>query len=193
MAARARGHATYEDLLRAPQGMIAELVDGELYTWPRPSGRHIEVSSFLGGILVPAFSGGGGRGGWWIFDEPEVHLGTNAMVPDVAGWRRERMPTIPDDHRFVITPDWVCEILSPSTTQFDLRKKLPIYADHGVPYAWVIDPISRTLQVFTLENERWVLAGVYGGEDKIRAIPFDAIEIDLTFLWGRDPDSPPSP
>ncbi|HEV7921259.1 MAG TPA: Uma2 family endonuclease [Thermoanaerobaculia bacterium] len=192
MAARARGRATYEDLLMAPRGLVAELIDGELYTWPRPSGRHVRVSSRLGAVLTNAFDfGNGGPGGWWILDEPELHLGANVMVPDIAGWRREHMPAMPDDHRFRITPDWVCEILSPSTTQFDLRRKLPIYADHGVPYTWVIDPLSRTLQVFTLESEHWLLAGVYGGEDKIRAVPFDAIEIDLTSIWG--PDSPPAP
>jgi Uma2 family endonuclease len=187
MAARMRGRATYEDLLRAPRGMVAELVDGELYTWPRPGGAHILVSSRLGAVLDPF-----DRRGWWILDKPEVHLGTNVMVPDLAGWRRERMPDVDGtDHRFTISPDWVCEILSASTTQFDLRRKLPIYADHGIPYAWVIHPIARTLEVFTLQSEHWVLEGVYGGEDKIRAVPFAAVEIDLTIIWGHDP--PPAP
>lgn len=189
MTARTRGRATYNDLLAAPENLVAELVDGELYTWPRPSRRHIRIASRLGMRLGPPFDfGEGGPGGWWIFDEPELHLGRNVLVPDLAGWRRERLAGEPDDdHRFRVPPDWVCEVLSPSTSRFDMQRKLPIYADHEIPYAWVINPAERALHVYALKGGDWVVAGTYFGEDKVRAVPFDAVEIDLASIWGPDP------
>lgn len=192
MAARARERATYQDLLRAPEDRIAELIDGELYTWPRPGGPHIVALSHLGMRLGPPFAfGEGGPGGWWILMEPEVHFGRNVTVPDLAGWRRERMPIPPEDQRFTITPDWICEISSPSTRRFDIHRKLPLYADHDVPYAWIVDPVVRTLQVFVLRDGHWSLETVHAGEEKVRAVPFEAVEIELASIWG--PDSPPSP
>lgn len=198
MAARVRDHATYEDLVNAPENMIAELVDGELYTWPKPRGRHVVASSRLGGLLTQAFDAGdGGPGGWLILDEPELHLALNqrVLVPDIAGWRIERMPDIPSDHRFTIVPDWVCEILSSSTWRFDRLTKMPIYARYGVSYAWLIDLDARYLEAKRLKDGQWTEIAVHAGNQTARIEPFDAIEIDLTRIWGREPepDSPPSP
>lgn len=195
MTARTRGRATYEDLLKAPEHLIAELVEGELYTWPRPGGIHARFASALGMDIGPPYDRGrGGPGGWWILDEPELHLGDNVLVPDLAGWRRERMPSIPQDHIFRIPPDWICEVMSPSTRRFDRRQKLPIYAEHEISFAWLVDPEPRTLEVFRLESGRWVVIGVYGGNDKVVAEPFALVEIDLPSIWGETPDdSAPTP
>jgi Uma2 family endonuclease len=155
------------------------------------AGECLGIGSRLGAILTSAFDiGDGEAGGWSILHEPQLHLGTDVMVPAVAGWRRERVRDVPEDQRFVMPPDWVCEILSPPTAPFNLRK-LPLYAAHTVPYACVIYADARIFQAFTLKRAHWLLAGIYGGEDKIRAVPFDAIEIDLTSIWG--PDSPAAP
>ncbi len=176
--------ATYEDLLKVPDHLVAELIDGELYTSPRPASRHARTSSVLGVKLGNSFdSGDGGPGGWWIIDEPELHLGGNAIVPDLAGWRRERMPVFPDAAAFEVAPDWLCEVQSPSTARIDRVKKLPIYKEHGVQHVWLVDPVDRTLEVLRLENDRWVVAGNFAGDDVVRAEPFDAVEIELRALW----------
>lgn len=189
MTVRTRVEATYEDLLKAPDNLIAELVDGELHTSPRPGGIHARFSSALGMDVGSAYDRGrGGPGGWWILDEPELHLGRNVLVPDLAGWRRERMPVIPKDHVFAVPPDWICEVLSPSTRQLDVRKKLPVYAAHEVANAWLVDPEARTLQVFRLENARWSMIAVFGGNEIACAEPFEAIDIDLPSIWGAEPE-----
>src|SRR5439155_180367 len=144
--------ATYEDLLKVPENLVAELIDGELYTWPRPARPHARASTAIGSRLFRAYDeGDGGPGGWWIIDEPELHLGDNAMVPDIAGWRRERMPDYPDTSGCEIAPDWLCEIQSPRTARHDRVRKLPIYARHGVAHVWLLDPSARTLEVLRLE------------------------------------------
>jgi Uma2 family endonuclease len=189
MAARTRERATYEDLLKVPDHLVAELVDGDLNTSPRPGGIHARFASAIGMDVGSAYDRGrGGPGGWWILDEPELHLGGSVLVPDLAGWRRERMPVIPKDHVFAIPPDWVCEVLSPSTRQFDVRRKLPVYAAHEVTNAWLVDPEARTLEVFRLENSRWSMVAVFGGNEIARAEPFDAIDIDLPSIWGAEPE-----
>jgi hypothetical protein len=176
--------ATYDDLVAVPDHLVAEIVDGELWTSPRPAPRHAAASSQLGHQLGPPFQGGrGGPGGWWILDEPELHLGDQAVVPDLAGWRRERMPRLPDTAHFALAPDWVCEVLSPSTAQFDRAKKLRVYADHGVALAWLVDPIARTLEVLRLEHGRWTLLDTHAGMVTVRAEPFEAIELELGGLW----------
>lgn len=176
--------ATYEDLLKVPDYLVAELIDGELFTSPRPGSRHARTSSVLGAKLINSFdSGEGGPGGWWIVDEPELHLSSNAIVPDLAGWRRERMPVYPDAPVFYVVPDWVCEVQSASTARVDRVKKLPVYREHGVQYVWLINPVDRTIEVLRLEKERWVIAGNYGGDDVVRAEPFEAVEIELSALW----------
>jgi len=180
--------ATYDDLLAVPENLVAELIDGELHTSPRPRGRHAVVSSRLGARLTNAFDfGDGGPGGWWILDEPEIHFGprvdTQVAVPDLAGWRRERMPEIPQDHRFRIVPDWICEIASPSTAHLDRIVKMPLYAKYGVAFACRIDPEAQTLEVFRLEEGCWLMIGMYGREQRVNAEPFEAIELDLKDLW----------
>lgn len=185
MTARIREHATYEDLMKVPDTMVAEIIEGELYTSPRPSGPHSDAVSVLIMDIGTAYRRGrGGPGGWWILVEPELHLGDDVLVPDIAGWRRERMPEIPKSHIFAIAPDWVCEALSGSNARMDRIRKMPIYARHGVAYAWLVDPIEQTLEVKRLENGRWSDIGLYGGDDKFRAEPFELVEIDLASIWG---------
>jgi Uma2 family endonuclease len=176
--------ATYQDLVALPEHLVGELIDGDLYASPRPASRHAKVSSVLGMDLGGAFQRGrGGPGGWWSVDEPELHFGEDVLVPDLAGWRQERMPTIPDVLFFELAPDWICEVLSPSTAKLDLVRKLPRYARAGVAYAWVVDPIHQTLEVFHQEQGRWVLMDAFAGDDRVRAVPFDAIELELGSLW----------
>jgi Uma2 family endonuclease len=184
MAETARKQATYDDLLKVPGHLVAEIVDGELFTNPRPASRHARASSGLGGKLVPPFDhGDGGPGGWWLVDEPELHLATDVLVPDLAGWRRERMPSYPDAAFFTLAPDWVCEVVSPSTGRLDPVRKMPKYAASQVAYLWLVDPLQKTLEVYQLETSRWLLLATYDGEARVRAEPFGAIEIDLTPLW----------
>lgn len=188
MAARLREHATYEDLLDVPDNMVAELIEGELFASPRPAGPHTNASSALGAFVMPPFQfGRGGPGGWWILDEPEVHLGRNVVVPDLGGWRRQRMPEIPQNHVFSIVPDWICEVVSPSSGRLDRMKKMPIYAREGVAHAWIVDPLQQTLEVFRAEGNGWHQVVVHGENEVVRVPPFEEIEIDLTLLWGAPP------
>ncbi|HVG61937.1 MAG TPA: Uma2 family endonuclease [Hyalangium sp.] len=184
--------ADLQDLAQLPEHLVGEIIDGELYTSPRPAARHAKVASVLGMDLGNPFQRGrGGPGGWWIVDEPELHFGKDVLVPDLAGWRRERMPQIPDVASFTLAPDWICEVLSPSTAKLDLVRKLPRYARAAVEYAWVIDPVNQTLEVFHQERERWVLVAAFVGDDRVRAEPFDAVELELGALWLEEPPSPP--
>src|SRR5437667_2870051 len=147
-----RRPATYDDLLKVPDHLVAEIIDGELYTSPRPAPRHADASSGLGAVLRGPFDRGrGGPGGWRILDEPELHLGRDVVVPDIAGWRRERLPALPEAAFFTVAPDWVCEILSPSTERTDRRRKLSIYARKRVAHAWLVNPTLRMLEAFRLE------------------------------------------
>ncbi|HUP50310.1 MAG TPA: Uma2 family endonuclease [Thermoanaerobaculia bacterium] len=176
--------ATYEDLVKVPDHLVAEIVDGELFTSPRPASRHGRAASGLGGKLVPPFDHGeGGPGGWWIIFEPEIHLDRDILVPDLAGWRRERMPEYPDVAFFELAPDWVCEVISPSSAKLDRVMKVPKYATYGVRNLWLIDPSARTLEVYRQENSHWLLLATHGGDAAVRAEPFDAIELALQPLW----------
>jgi Uma2 family endonuclease len=175
-----------------PETMVAEILDGELFTMPRPARPHTNTASLLGGELHGPFRRGiGGPGGWVILDEPELHLGPqpDKMVADLAGWRRERMPDAlgPSDAPpfYDVAPDWVCEILSPSTEATDRGKKMRIYRREGVGNAWLINPVTRTLEVYRLEAGRWVLLDTYEDDDVVRAEPFEAIELSLGLLWER--------
>lgn len=185
--------ADLQDLAQLPEHLVGEIIDGELYTSPRPAARHAKVASVLGMDLGNPFQRGrGGPGGWWIVDEPELHFGKDVLVPDLAGWRRERMPQVPDVASFTLAPDWICEVLSPSTAKLDLVRKLPRYARAAVEYAWVIDPFNnQTLEVFHQEHERWVLVTAFVGDDRVRAEPFDAVELELGALWLEEPPSLP--
>jgi Uma2 family endonuclease len=181
-----RRDATYEDLLALPDEVVGQIIEGELHATPRPAIGHQLSVSMLGGELVPPFhSGRGGPGGWWIVDEPELHLGRNVLVPDLAGWRRERLPALPREAFFTLAPDWVCEVLSPATARIDRLKKLAIYAREGVEHGWLVDPALETLEVFRRQGEAWLLVLAAGGDDVVRAEPFDAIELTLTGLWIR--------
>ena len=177
---------TYSELLNLPENLVGEIIGGELHTQPRPAGPHASASSVLGMDIGSAFHRGrGGPGGWWIIDEPEIHFvrDVEMLVPDLAGWRRERMPSLPQDHRFEVVPDWICEVLSPSTMKKDRMLKMKVYARHGVAYLWLVDPLAKTLETFALDNGRWTVTGLYTDEDEVRAPPFDAVPLKLGDLW----------
>jgi Uma2 family endonuclease len=180
----ARRLATYEDVLAAPEHQVAEILAGELHLHPRPAGPHALVASVLGEELGPPFRRGkGGPGGWIILDEPELHLGGDILVPDLGGWRRTTMDHVANVPYFEIRPDWVCEVLSPSTEKTDRAIKLPIYAREGVGHAWLVNPLLYTLEVLRLEAGRWVNVGTYRDDEAVHAEPFDAIVLELSVLW----------
>ena len=184
--ATAQSPDPYAELLALPENVVGEVIAGELHTQPRPSGPHALASSSLGADIHGAFQRGrGGPGGWWIIDEPELHFvrDKEVLVPDIAGWRRERMPRIPDDQRFEVVPDWVCEILSPSTARVDRIIKMPVYAGYGVSYVWLVDPIARTLETFELDGGHWIVTGQFKDEDLVSTAPFAALNLDLSSLW----------
>jgi Uma2 family endonuclease len=185
MAEAARRRATYEDVLAAPRHVVAELVRGVLQTHPRPAPPHARASSKLGSRLGRAFDDGeGGPGGWWILDEPELHLPSgDVLVPDLAGWRLERMPALPTTPFFELVPDWICEVLSPSTEADDRADKMPIYAEAGVEHAWLVDPILKTLEIHRRAGDRWLVVATHKGDMRCHAEPFDAIELELGQLW----------
>lgn len=185
MAEPARKVPTYADVLAAPPHMVAEILLGELHLSPRPSRRHGKVASALGMDLGSAFERGrGGPGGWVIFDEPELHLGDDVVVPDLAGWKRERFPVAEDEEAFFTTPpDWVCEVLSKSTARYDRTDKLTIYAREKIQYVWLVDPVARTLESLVREGEKWVLFGTYRDSQIAAAPPFEAVGIELGTLW----------
>src|SRR5947208_11163960 len=145
--------ATYQDLLALPEHVVGEIIGGELIVSPRPGPRHAVAASVLGGELVPPYhSGRGGPGGWWILFEPELHLGDDVLVPDLAGWRRERMPALPDVVGFELAPDWVCEVISPTTARIDRGRKLRVYAREQGAHLWFVDPLARPIEVYRLEG-----------------------------------------
>ena len=179
-----RRRATYRDVIDAPAHMVAEVVEGALHTHPRPAPPHALASSSLGDELSSPFQKGrGGPGGWWIIDEPELHLGEDILVPDIAGWLRERMPDFPDTAFFTLAPDWVCEVLSPSTRDLDRHGKRPVYAREGVKYLWFIDPEARDLEAFELRDGEWVLIATARNDDPVSIPPFEAISFPLDALW----------
>jgi Uma2 family endonuclease len=176
--------ATYDDLMALPDNMVAEIVGGELHASPRPAPRHAMAEGAIGALIAPPFHfGRGGPGGWWILPEPELHLGADVLVPDYAGWRRTRMPSVPATAYFPLAPDWVCEIISPSTAALDRARKVGVYAREQVGHAWLIDPIARTLEILRLEAGRWVIVSTDAGDVTVRAEPFAEIEIGLADLW----------
>ncbi|MBP7001797.1 Uma2 family endonuclease [Amaricoccus sp.] len=180
--------ATYQDVIDAPPHMTAQIVAGALHLHPRPAFRHAVASSVLGSELLGSFQRGrGGPGGWWIVDEPELHLGDDVLVPDLAGWRRERMPTPPDGPWSDVVPDWACEVLSPGTRSFDLTDKREAYARHGLAHLWLVDPKARTLEAFALREGTWVLVAALKDAEEVRVPPFEAVAFPLSALWG-DPD-----
>ena len=188
MTVKTKSGATYDDLVKLPDTFVAEIVEGDLFASPRPGGRHALAATVLAGELVPPFHHGRdpGPGGWWIIVEPELHLGDDVLVPDLAGWRRERMPEYPLAAAAVeLAPDWLCEVVSPGTEALDRRRKLPAYARERVEHVWLINPASRTLEIFRRSGAGWVLVTTYAEDEVVRAEPFEAIELDLLLLWGE--------
>jgi len=184
MADPARRRATYDDLRAVPSHLVAEILDGELVTSPRPGPPHTRAASSLGGELYGPFDRGrGGPGGWIILYEPELHLHGDVLVPDFAGWRRERMPALPDASAFELAPDWACEVLSPSTASSDRAVKVPIYAREKVVHVWLLDPLLQTLEVLRLDGSGYRIAGVWRGDAVVQCEPFEAHAIRLADLW----------
>ncbi len=183
----ARRRATYRDVLDAPEHVVAEIIEGELYTTPRPASPHALAASAIGGDLFNPFhrdpADPVGPGGWWILDEPELHFGSDVLVPDLAGWRRGRLPQLPNVAYFTQVPDWICEIVSPATGRLDRVRKMRIYAREQVTHAWLVDPLHKTLEIYRLEAGRWVVAATHGGDERVRAEPFEAIEVHLQRWW----------
>ena len=187
MAEPARRRATYADVLAAPEHVVAEIIDGVLETHPRPSPRHATASFALGAkISHPYQFGRGGPGGWIFAIEPELHLGEHVLVPDLAGWHRERLSVKPDAAYIDIAPDWVCEVLSASTHRRDRGAKRRIYGEVGVRHLWLLDPRHQELEAFVLNDHGWQLIGTWGSDDVVSAPPFDAISISLADLWPLD-------
>lgn len=178
--------ATFADLERVPETMIGQLIDGELFVLPRPALPHAQTTSNAGGDINARFGRSRPPGGWWIIDEPELHLGPDALVPDLAGWRRERLPVLPDSASISLAPDWVMEVLSPSTASIDRVAKARIYARAGVRWLWFVDPLARTVEVNRLEQGRWLQIAAFGAGEPVRAEPFDAVEFD-TADWFAPP------
>ncbi|MFO1141921.1 MAG: Uma2 family endonuclease [Amaricoccus sp.] len=179
-----RSPATYQDVLDAPEGMVAELIHGSLHLHPRPESPHARASSMLGVRIGGPFDGGlGGPGGWWVIDGPELHLDQDVLVLDLAGWRRERVPKYPSAPCFDLAPDWACEILSPSTRAIDLTDKRALYAAAGIPFLWPIDPVARTLEAFVLREGAWTLVAALKEDEAASVAPFDAVSFPLSVLW----------
>jgi Uma2 family endonuclease len=195
MTAAARKRASYEDILAADPRVIAEIVDGVLYTQPRPALGHALVASELTYRLIGPFRHGrGGPGGWHILVEPELHLGPepDILVPDLAGWRTSRMPRVSNRAFETLAPDWVAEILSPSTSRIDRSMKLPVYLRERVPHVWLLDPQAMTIEVLRLDGGSYRLLGVHTDDDRARLEPFDEIELDCATLWLEDDETTPS-
>jgi Uma2 family endonuclease len=192
MSQAAKRHATYEDVLAAPENHVAQVLDGELYVHPRPARRHTRAASALGARLVHEFDSGpnGAGGDWIILDEPELHLGRDIIVPDLAGWRVSRFPPEPEDGDapfFAVAPDWVCEVLSSSTARIDRVKKVPIYARERVAHVWLVDPRDRTIEVQRLGTTRYEVVGTWAGDDGPFTLePFDAVPLPASAFWGRE-------
>lgn len=188
MAKAAKRIATYDDVLSAPEHKVAEIIEGELILSPRPAGPHsVAASALLEEIGPPFKRGRGGPGGWIILMEPELHLGPNVLVPDLAGWRLETMSAVPrEPPYFTVRPDWLCEVLSPSTERRDRGDKVRLYARAGVTSAWLVNPLQHTLEVLRLSAEtptKWTSLAVFTDDAKVRAEPFESLELDLAVLW----------
>lgn len=188
LARKTKAPATYADIEALPANMVGQILFGVLHAHPRPAPRHSRASSRLGAELVSPFDRGrGGPGGWIILDEPELHLGPHVVVPDIAGWRRERLPRLPDTAYFETAPDWVCEVLSPSTARLDRTDKLTVYAEYEVGHCWLVDPDALTLEDFELSAGRWMLHSTFKEADTVAAPPFAVHSFPLDVLW---PDAP---
>lgn len=183
----AKKRATYEDLYAIADNLIGEIIDGELIATPRPSRKHSSTTTLLTSRVVPPYyyGEGGGPGGWIILVEPEIEFGKDILVPDLAGWKEERFIWEEEQNPISVIPDWACEVLSPNTARLDRVKKMAKYAEHGVSYFWLIDPLLMTLEAYRLETGRWTVLGSYAEKDQVRVEPFQEIAIDLSDLWPK--------
>ena len=183
-----RPDATLDDLKKVPADRLAQIVEGALVVMPRPGIGHAHATTVLTGELYGPFRmGRGGPGGWIILFEPEVHFPRNVLVPDVAGWRKERMPELPSGStpHLSLAPDWVCEVISPSTASIDRVQKRRVYAREKVSYFWLIDPLERVLTAYVLEGSDYRELGTWGGDEDryVKVAPFEALQLDLAALW----------
>jgi len=177
----------YDQLCALPDGVTGEILSRQLHTQISGSARHaVAITGLLSNIGTAFDFARNGPGGWFTLHKPEIHFvrDTEVAVPDLAGWRRERMPQVPEGHRFEVVSDWVCEILSPSTARKDRFIKLPIYAKYGVAHAWLVDPEAHTLEAFELRDGFWLRIAALQDDAAVRVAPFDAIEFSLADLWG---------
>lgn len=177
----------HAELERLPEHLVGEILGGTLVASPRPGPRHALALWRMGTRLGDSFDSEG-KGGWWILAEPELHLGPDVVVPDLAGWRRERMPALPKEAFFSLPPDWVCEILSSSTAATDRTRKMPIYAREGVPFLWLVDPTCRTLEAYLLCDRGWLLQGAHQGDATVRVPPFEEVGLSLAPWWLPEED-----
>ena len=175
--------ATYQDILDAPPHVVAEIIEGTLYTHPRPANPHTFAGSRLVGTLMLPFDFGDGPGGWWIVKEPELHLSDDVVVPDIVGWRCARMPAFPTGAYITLAPDWVCEVFSPSTRNIDLGQKKNIYALEGVAYHWFVDPDERSLEALVLRGKIWVQIDKLYDDASVSLPPFEEFSFNLGVLW----------
>jgi Uma2 family endonuclease len=176
--------ATYADLCALPANFVGQILFGVLHSHPRPAPRHaVSTGELQVELGLPFGRGRGGPGGWIFLPEPELHLGPHVVVPDIAGWRRERLMPFPTAAYIETPPDWVCEVLSPSTQSLDRTDKLAIYATYGVGHAWYVDPLARTLEVFALTGDKWLLAATFKDGDAVSAPPFEVHTFALDVLW----------
>ncbi len=176
--------ATYEDLWDLPANIQGQILNGQLIALPRPAPKHALAASYLGDEITSPFAKGkGGPGGWIILGEPELHLCGDVVIPDLAGWKKARMPQLPNTAYFELAPDWVCEVLSPSTGRLDRKDKMPWYAHIGVDYLWLIDPDNQTLEAYQRQEKQWLWLNTNAADDQVSVAPFDAISFDLSILW----------
>ena len=175
--------ATYADLEAVPAHLVAEILDGALYTHPRPVARNGAASFALANTLGGPFQfGRGGPGGWTFIDESELHLGPHVVVPDLAGWRQERMPFVPDVAFIDFVPGWVCEILTPSTEKNDRGRKRRIYATYGLPHYWLLHVSKRQLEAYELRDGKFALFETFEDGADVDAPPFAAAPFSLSLL-----------
>lgn len=185
---------TYADLEAVPENMRGEIIGGELLMSPRPAPKHaVAAGGLLSLVMGPFQYGIGGPGGWWILTEPEVRLRGECFIPDIAGWRLETMPELPDAATLTIAPDWVCEVLSPSTERLDRGKKLAAYSRHRVSHVWLVNPTSRTIEVLRRTGDTWTLVHVHDEDVPLAAEPFEAVPLPVQLIWQSPARVPAGP
>lgn len=176
--------AVYADIEALPPNRVGEIIFGVLHSHPRPAPRHAVAANAVGYEITGPFGRGtDGPGGWIFMVEPELHLGPHVVVPDLAGWKRERLTPFPETAFIETPPDWLCEVLSPSTQAIDRTDKLTVYAEFGVKHCWYVDPIARTLEVLALTGDKWMIAATFKDDDAVTAVPFEVHTFGLDGLW----------